>query len=979
MTMPSDTSPICTAHPAFDHVRTEHVNALNVDVSEYVHTATRARHLHLRSEDDNNAFLVAFLTVPEDSTGVAHILEHTSLCGSERFPVRDPFFMMIRRSLNTFMNAFTASDWTAYPFASRNVKDFDNLMSIYLDAAFFPNLDRLDFAQEGHRVEFVEPSDASGELVYKGVVYNEMKGAMSSPLSALHQSLHSKLFPTVTYHFNSGGDPADIPDLSYEDLKAFHARHYHPSNAIFMTYGDLPASHHQQQFDSLALNRFEFQPLDLAVPDERRYTTPITATDQFGVDDEDVSAKTYVMLAWLLGLSTEPVEILECHLLTGVLLGNSASPLRRALETSSLGSAPAPICGLDDSTREASFLCGIEGSEAEHADAVEALILDVLRDVVENGVDQAQVESELHQLELSQREVGGDSFPYGLQLMVNALTPAIHGGDVVAALNIEPLLAGLRESIREPRYIPELCRRLLLDNPHRVRLVFAPDTELNQRRTESERTALATLKSTFGDEEKRQVVELAKRLEERQNTEDDAELLPRVTLEDVPAVLKIPTHDRHRVASMDTTWFSQGTNGLVYAYIVADLPHLEPELRELLPLFSNVITEVGCGEHDYQAIQRWQSAVTGGLGASSSVRGPVDESTPAQAYYSLGGKALSRNLEQLAELLRVTYVSSRFDEQERIRELVAQLRAMREARVTNNGHGLAMMAASAGLAPTAALAHRWGGLEGIKSLKALDKSLNDSAGRSALTDRLTEISEVLRQSPRKLLLIGEDGNERRLLDAMDAEWQIVDASAHESDFRCPEAEGHVAVGWSTNTQVSFCAKAFAAVPSAHADAAPLSVLGPFLRNGFLHRVIREQGGAYGGGAGYDSDSASFRFFSYRDPRLDETLADFDASIDWMLDAKHEDRSTEEAILGVVGGIDQPGSPAGEASGTYFATLHGRTPEHRRQYRERVLSVSLDDLKRVTETYLRSQAASVAVISSADALRDSKAHLTIHHL
>ena len=979
MNTSSEVSPSCAAHPAFEHVRTERVNALNVDVCEYVHKATRARHLHLRSEDDNNAFMVAFLTVPSDSTGVAHILEHTSLCGSERFPVRDPFFMMIRRSLNTFMNAFTSSDWTAYPFASRNVKDFDNLMSIYLDAAFFPSLDPLDFAQEGHRVEFAEPGNADSELVYKGVVFNEMKGAMSSPLSALHQSLHSALFPTVTYHFNSGGDPERIPDLSYADLKAFHARHYHPSNAIFMTYGDLPASHHQQQFDSLALNRFDSQTLDLAVPDEQRYSAPITVSEHFGVDEEDTSAKTYVMLAWLLGLSTDPVEILEGHLLSGVLLGNSASPLRHALETSTLGTAPSPICGLDDSTREASFMCGIEGSEAEHAEAVETLILDVLRDVAENGVDQAQVESELHQLELSQREVGGDSFPYGLQLMVNALTPAIHGADVVAALDIEPLLTGLRESIADPRYIPNLCRKLLLDNPHRVRLVFAPDNELNQRRAASEKAALAALKSTFSEAESDKVIELTRQLEVRQNSEDDPELLPRVTLDDVPAVLKIPTHKNHRSAGMETSWFSQATNGLVYAQAVICLPEFESELRDLLPLFTNVVTEVGCGKHDYQEMQRWQSAVSGGIGASCSVRGPVDTAEPIRAYYSIGGKALSRNLEQLAELLKVTFVSARFDELDRVRELVAQLRAMREAGVTNNGHVLAMMAASAGLSPTAALSHQWGGLEGIRRLKRLDETLNTAAGQTRLSEQLAAINDALRSAPRKLLLIGEVDDEQRLLGAMESEWQSVQMSAAASEFACPVPSGFAGVGWSTNTQVSFCSKAFPTVAQTHADAAALSVLGPFMRNGFLHRVIREQGGAYGGGASYDSDSTSFRFFSYRDPRLDETLADFDASIEWMLSAAHEPRAVEEAILGVVGGIDRPGSPAGEASGTYFATLHGRTPDQRRRYRERILSVSLDDLKRVTESYLRGESANVAVVSSADALRASESELEIQQL
>ncbi len=233
------------SHPAFSLLRQVRINNLNLEVQEYHHLVTGARHLHLAAEDDNNAFLVAFLTVPQDSTGVAHILEHTSLCGSQRYPVRDPFFLMTRRSLNTFMNAFTASDWTAYPFASQNVKDFHNLLQVYLDAVFFPKLEEIDFAQEGCRIEFVTPDDPQSPLIYKGIVFNEMKGAMSAPINMLWHHLHHHLFPTTTYHYNSGGNPLEIPKLTHAQLKAFHATHYHPSNAIFMTYGNRPAESQQ--------------------------------------------------------------------------------------------------------------------------------------------------------------------------------------------------------------------------------------------------------------------------------------------------------------------------------------------------------------------------------------------------------------------------------------------------------------------------------------------------------------------------------------------------------------------------------------------------------------------------------------------------------------------------------------------------------------------------------------------------------------
>jgi len=244
------------SHPAFTWIRSERIESLNVIIEEYRHIKTGAMHYHIDADNNENVFLVAFRTVPMDSTGVAHILEHTALCGSKKYPVRDPFFMMIRRSLNTFMNAFTSSDWTAYPFSSQNRKDFSNLLDVYLDAAFFSRLDELDFLQEGHRVEFKQADNPQSELEFKGVVFNEMKGAMSSPVSVLWQTLSEHLYPTTTYHYNSGGEPVDIPDLTYQQLKSFYQTHYHPSNAVFMTFGDIPAYEHQKQFEEKALSHF---------------------------------------------------------------------------------------------------------------------------------------------------------------------------------------------------------------------------------------------------------------------------------------------------------------------------------------------------------------------------------------------------------------------------------------------------------------------------------------------------------------------------------------------------------------------------------------------------------------------------------------------------------------------------------------------------------------------------------------------------
>ncbi|MFZ1641477.1 MAG: insulinase family protein [Candidatus Contendobacter sp.] len=958
-------------HPAFEHLRSHSIPALRLEFQEYRHRATGARHLHLAADDPHNAFMVAFLTVPPDSTGVAHILEHTSLCGSQRYPVRDPFFMMIRRSLNTFMNAFTSSDWTAYPFASQNRKDFKNLLDVYLDATFFPLLDPRDFAQEGHRLEFAKPDDPDSELVFKGVVFNEMKGALSSPVQRLGQALQSRLFPTITYHHNSGGDPAAIPDLTYEQLQAFHARHYHPSNAIFLTYGDIPAAEHQDHFETQALNRFQALDLDLAIPAEQRYAAPLSDLAHYPLDaTENPRDQTHIVLGWLLGPITDPLATLRARLLSDALLDNSSSPLRHALETSELGAAPSPLCGFDTSTREATFVCGLEGSNPEHAEAVEQLVLDVLRQVAAAGVPQDAVDAALHQLELSEREITGDGFPYGLRLLTEALTPAIHGGDPITALDSDPLLEQLRVESRAADFIPNLARQLLLNNPHRVRLTMAPDPELGAKQAAAERQRLTAIRAALSATDQTRIVEQAQALAERQRQQDDPELLPRVGLEDVPPELHIAEGIARPVGTVPATWYAQGTNGMVYLQAVLDLPVLEPDELDLLPLFCACLSEVGSAGRDYRATQARQAAVTGGLSARANVRGGVDDVYQVKGVLALGGKALARNQAALTDLLWETLTSARFDELPRLRELIAQMRAQREEAITDHGHMLALAAACASLSPVAALNHRWDGLQGLQHIKALDDTLDDAETLATFAARLERLRDRMQHAPRQLLVVSEAERQDDIAAALAARWWNGHDPAGEPSFTLAAPEPQPSrQGFRINTQVNFCAKAYPTVAPNHPDAPALHVLGDFLRNGYLHRAIREQGGAYGGGAGYHPDSGAFRFYSYRDPRLADTLADFDRALDWLQTHNHPARALEEAILGVIAAIDKPGSPAGEAVSAFFGALFGRTPEQRRAYRQRILAVTLEDLKRAATTWLQPEQARCAVLSDARTLAE----------
>ena len=957
---------------AFDEVRRYPIESLNLEFQEYRHQKTGARHIHLAADDDQNAFLVAFLTVPQDSTGVAHVLEHTALCGSKRFPVRDPFFMMMRRSLNTFMNAFTSSDWTAYPFASRNRKDFYNLLDVYLDATFFPNLNELDFRQEGHRLDFTEPGDTSSPLTYKGVVFNEMKGAYSAPNARLMKQFSNALFPSITYHHDSGGDPAAIPDLTWEQLRAFHARHYHPSNAVMLTYGDLPASELQSKFEDRALAEFEnLDVSDLAIPDEKRYSTPKEFTTSYPLTEGSPDGRTHVVLGWLMGRNSDMRKVMEARVLSDVLLDNSSSLLRHALETTDLGTAPSPLCGVDDDTREMGFAVGLEGTDPEQADKVEELVLGVLQQVAENGVPKEAVMSVLHQLELSQREVTGDGFPYGLQLSLRALTPALHGGDPVAALDIDDLLAEVRKDAEDPQFIPRLVKELLLDNPHRIRLVMAPDQELANEEEAAEKKRLQALDQSIDETERQRIAQLATELEERQSSQDDPELLPRVTLADVPVDLKFPVGESRSVGSVPAVWYSAGTNGMVYQQLVAQLPEFDPELVGVLPYYSMMLAEVGSAGRDYMQTQAEQASVLGGLGARVTTRSVLGSSDKIHAAMVLSSKGLNRNSDHITRWISDTMESPDFADTARIADLISQARTRVENSITGRGHALASSAASSRMSAAAALSHQWSGLQAIVDLKAMDDRIKSSDDElQKLAEQFRTIHEKVCDAPREWLVVSEQ-EQQSAIEAAIASCSIEANDNPVEPFSAQVPSGTVKQAWSTNAQVNYCAQAHATVPAGHKDTAALTVLGEYLSNGFLHSAIREKGGAYGGGAGYDGESGAFRFYSYRDPRLQETYKDFDASVEWMLNEKHEERLLEEAILGIIGRIDKPGSPAGEAIGNYFSERFGRGADYTRKVRKQILDVTLDDLKSVASNYLGKEGVNYAVVGPSDKLEELK--------
>lgn len=949
----------------FELIRTREITNLRIEVEEYRHAITGAQHFHIVSDSVENVFMVAFRTVPQDSTGVAHILEHTTLCGSERYPVRDPFFLMIRRSLNTFMNAFTASDYTAYPFASENKQDFKNLLDIYLDAVFFPLLDPLDFAQEGHRLEFESPEDPGSPLQYKGVVYNEMKGDQSSIISLLYETIKTELFPTSTYHHNSGGDPRAIPDLTYEQLVAFHHRHYHPSNAIFMTFGDIPAAEHQANFDELALSRFQRGDDGIRVTPEQTYEAPRQVARPYPVN-ELKPRQSHVVVGWKLGVNTDLKELIKCNLLSDVLLDTSASPLRFALENTELATAPSPLCGLEESNLDVTFFCGVEGAEQAGNEAVESLILATLTDIAKNGVSLEQLEACLHQLELSHREIGGDGYPYGLQLMFSCLAAAVHRSDPVALLDIDAAITELKEEIHDPAFIPNLIQTYLLDNPHRVCLTLYPDPEYANREQAAVTAELAAKRQSLSEQQLKDIVIRSQDLEARQNRQEPLHLLPKVGVADIGPAKPVPTSRRKEFPGVAFSEYVTGTNGLSYAQVVCDLPELTESQRLLLQVYCQAITEIGSGGRNYLETQALQHSKTGGIACYTALRGAKADPNEFAAKFVLSSRCLTANLPDMNQILADTFMAPAFSEKARIKDLVHQLRIRRDASLTNNGHGLAMTAAAARFRPVAALNHGVSGLRGTIALRELDDSLGLDTSLENLSKQLQAINHAISVQSKEFVLIAEQSCQQT--DQLLSPWQL--DVAGNSSFACISAAVPLHQAWRTTTQVNHCARVFATVPEQHADAPALAVLAGILRNGYLHRALREQGGAYGGGATSDQSNGLFRFYSYRDPNLEQTFEAFQGAIDWVQTADISYDLIEEAILGIISGLDAPGSPAGEAKQHFMSMQFGRDPAHRQRFRSGVIETTVEDVKRVAAEYLNDNSAT-AVVTSYEQKLDSR--------
>ncbi len=955
--------------------RTAELKVIRAFYYELEHLPTGARHVHISNADTENTFSVAFKTVPRDSTGVAHILEHTVLCGSRKFPVRDPFFSMIKRSLNTFMNAFTSSDWTMYPFTTQNRKDFYNLMDVYLDAAFYPRIDLLNFRQEGHRLEM------EGEnLVYKGVVYNEMKGAMSSPHQILSRKLMNALYPDTTYRNNSGGDPQEIPALTHEQLVAFHKRHYHPSNAYFFTYGNLPLKDHLDFIQEKILRHFEKIDPQTEVPNQPRWSEPRTATHFYPLDaSENPEKKCQICLGWLVSDLTDTFGVLTLSLLGQILLGNGASPLRKALIDSGLGTSLSDSSGYDPDCRDTLFACGLKDVKESDADEIVRIILDTLETLVKKGIDKELIEAAIHQLEFHRKEITNTPYPYGIKLLLSFAGTWFHGASPLNILEFDEDLRKLNAEVAKGPFFENQIRKYFLDNPHRVLFKLLPDQELAHKEEERVAAELAEIHKKLTQTEMEKIREDALALQKLQESQEDLSVLPTLELTDIPP--HVPSVDASESYSKDenlpAAWYAQPCSGIFYFTAVAGIGTVPERLIPLLPFFCHSFTRVGTAKRDYVEMTRLMDICTGGMGLSANARTRFDRDGETLPFVTFSGKCLVRNQEKMFGIIREFLAEYSFADLSRLKKLLPEYRASIESGIVSNGHRYAISLAARNFSQTRSLNEIWAGVHQLKMIKEVTEDMSDGK-MQALSQDLMEIAKHLfTRENMKLVLIGEDS---ALSAAVSPVQSLMNGMEKGSMGFCPPAmqmnETVPREGWTTSTAVSFVARTFGTVPMQHEDAPALSVISKMLRSLYLHREIREKGGAYGGFSIYNMEDGLFCLCSYRDPHILNTLDVYEKAADFIRSGNYAEEDIKEAILQICSDIDKPDTPAQAARKAFYRQLIGMKDEIRKQFKAQLLQLTRKQIMAAAEKYFykNPEKHAVAVISDEEKLKVANGEL-----
>jgi hypothetical protein len=939
----------------------KYVPEVDSTCSRYVHEKTGARIMSVTNLDENKVFGISFRTPPADSTGVAHILEHSVLCGSRKYPVKEPFVELLKGSLQTFLNAMTFPDKTCYPVASQNEADFHNLIDVYLDAVFFPRITRSIFEQEGWHLELDDPEDP---LSFKGVVYNEMKGAYSSPDSLLAEFSQHSLFPESPYGLDSGGDPAVIPDLTYEQFLEFHRRYYHPSNAWIWFSGDDDV---ETRFAILReyLDRFDSLQIDSSVPLQPGLPGPVEVKKSYAVTAGTEDPKAMVTVNWLLGEPESSSRDLELLILDQMLIGMSGSPLRKALIDSGLGEDLAGY-GLDNELRQSFFSTGLKGIRPEDEKKVETLVLSTLKEVAETGFSPETVEAGINSVEFGLRENNTGSFPRGLNVMLRALRTWLHDGDPFTGMVFDEDLAGIKERVAhgEPVF-EELVRVLFLDNSHRSRVCLVPDFEYDSRLEREERERLDVIAGNLTRADREEVVAATSKLRELQEAPDSPEALaslPMLTREDLdPEVKRVPRLEESE-KGVPLLVHEQPTAGIMYLDLGFDLRVLDQELLPYVPLLARGVLEMGNPNEDFAAFSLRINRKTGGIYPTLLCSSGEKKGTFESRLF-FRAKATMDHAGDLGEILSTAMLRTELDDPARFRQILLEEKASLEHALVPNGHRFVGLRLRARHSLAEYAQEVMGGITFYEFLCDLADGFEEKW--PAILERLQEVrKEVVRRKGLVAnLTVGREHAETARKVVRELLSGLPGGGGERREWMLPRDGGNE--GLTIPAQVNYVGRCLDLRAGGYVfDGADLAVA-RYLRSTWLWDQVRVLGGAYGGFCSLDRLTSLFCFGSYRDPNIARTLDVYDGAAAFLAGADLSDAEVTKAVIGAVGDMDQHQLPDAKGYSSMLRWLLGISDERRQEIRDRILATRKEDFTRFSEVLASAAGAGSIVVMGAE--------------
>lgn len=933
------------------------------------HKKSGARIAILSNNDDNKVFYIGFRTPPEDETGVPHIIEHTTLCGSKKFPVKDPFIELAKGSLNTFLNAMTYPDKTVYPVASCNDQDFKNLMDVYLDAVFNPNITKYEeiFKQEGWHYELTGKDD---ELKINGVVYNEMKGAYSSPDEVLSSQIYRSLFPDNTYSKDSGGNPEYIPKLTYEAYLDFYHKYYHPSNSYIYLYGDMDVVERLEWLDKEYLSLYDYKKVNSEINKQPAFDEIKNVEAQYSITmDDSQENKTYLSYNRVVGDSLDEMLYQAFDVLDYALVSSPGSPVRQALIDAGIGD---DVYGsYDAGILQPVFSFVAKNANASQADEFESIIESTLKEVVKTGINKEALLAGINSSEFKFREADFGQFPKGLLFGLNCLDSWLFD-DMKPFIHLECLgiFAKLRKAV-DTDYFEKLIQEYLLDNTHGSSVTVKPKRGLGNEREEALAKELSDYKASLSDEEIKKLIEDTehlKKYQEEPSSDEDLRKLPMLTRADMKKNAMPFSNIEDELLDVKVVRHDIESNGIDYISFLFDAGDFAQSELGYLGFFTNALGLVSTEKYSYTDLANATNIYTGGISTGTASHPDIKDRNNFVFKFEVKLKVLEKNLDKALELMEQMLLSSDFTDTKRLGELVAQIKARLQANLSSSGHLVAAMRSMSSFSRYALYQDELKGIAFYRSICRIEKELSESP--KSVSDKLAAIAKKLFARNRMLIsFTGNNeayGNAKPSLEKVIAGFNKISAVGNQAEVHFNTAKE----AFIDASQIQYVAKTGDFICEGYEYTGALRLLRIILSYDYLWINVRVKGGAYGCMNTFLRSGESY-FVSYRDPNLSDTLDVYDRIPEYIKSFSPDERDMTKYIIGTFSALDTPMNPEAKGSRSLSAYLEGITYEQIQKERNEILNAQPEDIRRLAdlvEAVLKKD--SICVIGNENMIKES---------